>query len=388
MDSVEDTTFIAALQQVPDPRKARGKRHSWFVLVTLISAALAAGCRTPHAIAQWVGLHALALQRLVCPQAKRLPSEATIVRVLRSIDVCALEQQITHHLTHSTKHDTAANPPPHSAAPLTGVAIDGKRVCGASTHGTTLHLVSLVHHQSATTLAQVAVAQKRSELAAIPDLVAGRDLSGYVITMDAFFTHRSVAQRIRKQHGHYLMMVKQNQRTLAADIEQFFKLPPIAADQEHWERSQTVSKGHGRIELRVLECGTAVWQDWNWPDVAQIIRRTCTRIKLASGEVTRAVSYGVTDLPPTKAGAVELEALWRGHWTIENCSHHVRDVTLGEDAGQAHTGNTAHALAAWRNGILFLLRQAGWKNIADALRAYAASLRNALSLVGFKLTRL
>ena len=305
MDSEEHTPFIAMVQQVPDPRKARGKRHSWTVLVTLIRAALAAGCRTPHAIAQWVGLHAPALQPVLCPQAKRLPSAATIVRVLRSSDVCALEQQITNLLTRSTQHDTATNPPHHSAAPLTGVAIAGKRVCGASAHGTTLHLVSLGHHHTATTLAQIAVAQKRRELAAVPELLAERDLRGCVSPMDAFFTHRTIAERIRKQNGHSLMGVKQNQRTLAADIEQFFTLPPIAADREHWARTQTVSKGHGPIERRVLECGTAVWQDWNWPDIAHIIRRTCTRIKVASGEVTTAVSYGVTDLLPTKAGAVE-----------------------------------------------------------------------------------
>ena len=37
MESVEHTTFIAVLQKVPDPRKACGKRHTWLVLITLIS---------------------------------------------------------------------------------------------------------------------------------------------------------------------------------------------------------------------------------------------------------------------------------------------------------------------------------------------------------------
>jgi len=45
-------------------------------------------------------------------------------------------------------------------------------------------------------------------------------------------------------------------------------------------------------------------------------------------------------------------------------------------------GNTAQALAAWRNGILALLRREGWHNIADALRAYAASVYEALKLIG------
>jgi predicted transposase YbfD/YdcC len=64
----------------------------------------------------------------------------------------------------------------------------------------------------------------------------------------------------------------------------------------------------------------------------------------AIAQMSREVTYGMTDLPPLQAGAVQLEQLWQAHWTIENRSHYVRDVTLGEDRGQAHTGSTAHAL--------------------------------------------
>jgi hypothetical protein len=55
---------------------------------------------------------------------------------------------------------------------------------------------------------------------------------------------------------------------------------------------------------------------------------------------------------------------------------------MGEDAGQAYTGSTAQALAAWRNGVLIVLRQARWRSIADALRAYAASVHHAFDLIG------
>ena len=50
MDIVQDTTLMEALATLPDPRKPRGTRHAWRLVLTLISAALAAGCRTPHAI--------------------------------------------------------------------------------------------------------------------------------------------------------------------------------------------------------------------------------------------------------------------------------------------------------------------------------------------------
>src|SRR5262245_46121468 len=94
MDLAQDSTFMDVLADLPDPRKRRGVRHAWRVVLTLISAALAAGCRTPHAIGQWVGLHAAVLHTTLCPTAKRMPSEATIVRALRHVNVSALEARI------------------------------------------------------------------------------------------------------------------------------------------------------------------------------------------------------------------------------------------------------------------------------------------------------
>jgi len=386
MDSLQDSTFMTALADLPDPRKRRGTRHAWRVILTVVSAALAAGCRTPHAIGQWVGLHAAALHATLCPTAKRVPSESTVVRALRHVDVTALEQRIAQFGQSS---DTAA-PTGTIACPngerLEAQAIDGKAVRGAGTHGQATHLVSLVRHGSGTTLAQMAVARKRNEIAAVPLLLAGRDLTDTVTTMDALLTQRTIAQAIRTQHGHYLMVVKRNQRRLFEALELFFRLPPIAADAEHWDRMQTISKRHGRIERRTLESSDGLCAYLGWPGVAQVLRRTCERTIVATGEYSCEVTYGLTDLTPAQAGAVQLESLWRGHWTIENCDHYVRDVTLGEDAGQAYTGSTAHALAAWRNGILIVLRRAGWRNIADAVRAYAASVHNALDLIGARPT--
>ena len=382
MDLAQDSTFIDVLADLPDPRNRRGMRHTWRVVLTLISAALAAGCRTPHAIAQWVGLHAAVLHATLCPRAKRVPSESTIVRALRYVNVSALESRIAEFGQRAATAASEGRINSPNGERLEAQAIDGKAVRGASTHGQTTHLVSLVRHGSGTTLAQMAIARKRNEIAAVPLLLAGHDLTDTVTTMDALLTQRAIARTILAQGGHYLMMVKRNQRRLYEDLELFFRLPPVVADEEHWDRVQTISKGHGRIERRTLESSSGLCAYLVWPGVAQVVRRRCERTIVATGEYSCEVSYGLTDLAPAQAGAAQLECLWRGHWTIENCDHYVRDVTLGEDAGQAHTGSTAQALAAWRNGILILLRRAGWRNIADAVRAYAASVHNTLDLIG------
>jgi predicted transposase YbfD/YdcC len=382
MDTAQDTRFVQCLSQVPDPRHARGKRHAWPVILTVISAAIAAGCTTPHAIAQWTALHASVLQATLGLGTRRLPSESTLIRALRTIDVSALEATMAHFADQTASR----MPPPTIACPngerLDGQAIDGKALRGVARQGQPIHLVSLVQHESGITLAQQAVATKRNEIKVVPSLLATRDLTDTVITMDALLTQRKIARQIQQQHGHYLMIVKRNQPLLYEALERWFAIPTLPADEAHEEQVCTVSKGHGRLEIRTLECSTGMEQHLTWPGVVQVMRRTCTRTVLKTGKTSREVTYGLTDLTPRQAGAAQLERLWRAHWTIENRSHYVRDVTLGEDRGQAHTGSTAQALAAWRNGIVCLLRQAGWQSIADAVRAYAASVQDALSLVG------
>ncbi len=118
------------------------------------------------------------------------------------------------------------------------------------------------------------------------------------------------------------------------------------------------------------------------------MRRECERIMVKTGVVSRSVTYGMTSLARDVGSAAQLEGLWRGHWTIENRVHYVRDVTFGEDAGQAWTGSTPQVLAALRNVVLTLIRRAGWTNIADALRTYHASIQEALQLLGAIPTRL
>ncbi len=97
------------------------------------------------------------------------------------------------------------------------------------------------------------------------------------------------------------------------------------------------------------------------------------------------VTYNIR-VPPSEANAAPLERLWRGHWTIESQSHYVRDVTLGEDRNHMRTGRAPQALAALRNGLLALWRRAGWTNIADAVRAHAASVPRALAFIGVPVT--
>ena len=382
MDQSQYSTLMEALAVIPDPRKARGKRFCWLVLLTLLAAGLASGQQTGRAIAQWVVLHADAL-RAALPHLTRLPSESTLLRTLRLIDVTVLEKGIAALTQPQTPaHAAPARVITPAGTILQAQAVDGKALRGATACGAKTHLVSLVQHGSGVTLAQAAVERKRSEITAVPALLRARDLTDTITTMDALLTQRSLAELIHTRHGYYLMVVKANQPQLRDDLALFFQLPAIVADQERWARVSTHSKGHGRLETRTLECTTGDCAYLGWPGATHVLRRTCTRTVLKTGKTTTTVTYGLTNLPVAETSAEMLEQLWRGHWTIESGSHYVRDVTLGEDANHMRTGNAPEVLAALRNGLLAVWRRAGWANIADAVRATAASVLAALAFIG------
>jgi predicted transposase YbfD/YdcC len=386
MVQLQYSAMLERFKDVPDPRSRPNRIYPWQFLWGLISAAMASACQTPTAIARWITEHREGLFAVLPPSVIRLPCESTIRRTLATVDARVLDAALTR-LPPQVSPLPVQLAAGDSSTSLVGQAIDGKNVRGVGRAGHPCQLVSLVEHGSATVLAQEQVAHKRDERSAVPVLLAGRDLRATVITLDALHTLKQTARLILAQHGDYLMVVKKNQATLYEFLDMLFSLPAHPADQEVWNQvGPTSEKGHGRLETRTLISGSAHIEDVDWPGVAQVIRRECERIEVKTGKLTREVSYGLTSLTPERADAAAMEALWRGHWTIENSLHYVRDVSFGEDAGHAAAGNTAHALASVRNALLYLFRRAGWRLVPDALAHYGASIRRALTLVGLNIS--
>jgi predicted transposase YbfD/YdcC len=383
MDAPRYTNLCAALAAVPDPRQRRGQRYAWPVLLTVIAAALVSGQQGMRAIGQWVAEHADELGPLLGLAPGRIPSAATLRRAVRAVDLAALEARLAAFVA------TLPPPPPPdppvvpTLAPLPwlGLALDGKAVRGANRHGAAVPLVSLVRHDDARVLGQVAVADKSNEITAAPRLLARQHLRGTVTPMDALLTQRALATRMVAQGGHYVMVVKANQPALLAAITACFADPPLPEPGDATASVCTRDKGHGRLDLRTLDRSAALNDYLDWPAVGQGLRRTCQRVDLATGAMGEEITYGVTSLTPAAASAAQIEALWRGHWTIENRVHRVRDVTWGEDASQVRIGHAPQALAALRNGLLSLLRACGWSQIADATRHYGAFAHRALQLL-------
>jgi hypothetical protein len=100
------------------------------------------------------------------------------------------------------------------------------------------------------------------------------------------------------------------------------------------------------------------------------------------GKVTTETRHFITSVPRPVAGAAGLLSWSRGHWTIENRSHYVRDVSLGEDASRIRKGSGPEVMAALRNLAIGFLRSTGVGNIAEAMRRNAARVGDLFTKLG------
>ena len=204
-------------------------------------------------------------------------------------------------------------------------------------------------------------------------------LRGKVVTADALYCERAFCERVLAGGGDYLLIVKGNRQRLYADITLLFAQPPPG---EAFAQAQQGNRHGDRWEQRRLWASPGLCEYLHYgPGVGQVCK--VERVFVRKGKTTREVRYAITSLGE-EVGAARLLCHIRGHWGIENRLHYVRDVTLGEDASQVRTGSAPEVMAALRNVVLGVLRQAGWSNIAAALRHNAWQPGAALELLGIK----
>lgn len=371
----EVNSLYEALHSVGDKRKARGKRYSVALVLTLSVLAKLGGEDQPEGMAEWVQWRAEPLGASLGLKRKTLPHAATYRRVLgAAIDITELERVVGAFFARCQGSDDQ-------------LAMDGKTMRGTIEPGQTsgVHLLAVYAVGTGVVLNEVNVALKENEITAAPKVLAAVDIKGKVITGDAIFTQRDLSQQIVDAGGHYLWKVKDNQPTLRADIERLFgpeKVPlgsaPLRTD---FQVATSTTKGHGRLEKYTLTASALLNATSDWPFLGQVFQLVREVTYLKSGKTTREVWYGMTSLPPAAASARRLLTLNRRHWTIENKLHYCRDVTFHEDACALHWGHTAQAIALLNNLVLGLLHLRRFSPIVSARRRFSARPLEALALV-------
>jgi hypothetical protein len=155
-----------------------------------------AGCDSLLAIAEWGrDPHAGAplAQRLGFTR-ERTPCVATLHRVFRRLDVAAFERAVG-----AWAAAVAAALPEQAAQ---AIAIDGKTLRGSRQPTVpAVQVLSALGHEVGLVLAQVPVTPGTEEVGALPALLTEVVLDGRVLTLDAAFTERPVAETIRTKGG-------------------------------------------------------------------------------------------------------------------------------------------------------------------------------------------
>jgi predicted transposase YbfD/YdcC len=242
------------------------------------------------------------------------------------------------------------------------VAVDGKtsrrshdRLLGKAA----IQMVSAWATENGLVLGQTKVAEHSNEITAIPELLDVLDLAGCIVTIDAAGCQQAIAQALVEGQADYVLALKENQPDLFAAVASSFDYAQATRwrDVDH-DSYRTLSKGHGRIEVR--RCWTISDPDYlfyvrqyaDWPGLQTIVKVHTER--RVGTEVTETVRYFITSLGND---ARQLLHAVRGHWKIENQLHWVLDVVFREDDSRVRKGHGAENFAILRHIALTLLRQ-------------------------------
>jgi len=381
--SASPRSLAAAFAAVSDPRRAASVVSPVAAILALAVAALLANHRSVLAIAEWGARQDPAMLAALGFPAGRTPCQSTLQRLFRQLDGEALAATLAGWFGPQTT-------PVVTAEVAEGVAIDGKAQRGrlrfAREHEPIVHALSAFCHEQAIVLAHEPITagtdQAEAELTVAPALLARIDWHDRVLTGDALFCQRTLGEQVCQAGGDYLLLVKDNQQRLHADIALLFDPPATLPAAPLTERrvAHTLETGHGRrLERRELVASTDLNAYLDWPGVQQVFR--VERTWHEHGQAKRTVRYGITSLTPEHADAARLLALRRGHWSIENLLHRHKDVNFGEDASLIHAGQGPTVMALLRDAALNLLHRAGIRRIASGLRRHSQHPAQAVALV-------
>jgi predicted transposase YbfD/YdcC len=342
--------LTASFRSLPDPRVERTRHHLLVDIMAIAICAVVCGADGWTEVEDFGKIKKKWLKRfLALPHG--IPSHDTFGRVFAALDPEAFQacfvrwvQRVAHLTTGQV------------------IAIDGKtlrRSHDAAKNKDAIHLVSAWATANRLVLGQVKVADKSNEITAIPELLQLLDVRGCLVTIDAAGTQTKIAATILDRQADYLLALKKNQKGLAEDVQTLYEWAHSIkfADLQH-DHARTVSKGHGRVEIR--ECWAIsdpqflgdLRQGRKWKglhSVAQI--RAERRI---GDKVTVETRYYISSLA---GDAHQVLAASRSHWEVENSLHWVLDVAMNEDACRVRQGNADANFAVLRHLALNLLRQ-------------------------------
>jgi predicted transposase YbfD/YdcC len=233
------------------------------------------------------------------------------------------------------------------------LAIDGKEIRSTGrmdAYESPLHIVSAHVGELGVTLGQRTVDSKSNEIPAVRELIALLRIEGFMVTADAMHCQRETAAAIAAKKADYLLSVKDNQKALKEDIEDYVKDDAL---RRAMDTHETVEKNRGRIERRrAFSTRDVGWlrEGVAWAGLACIgaIHTRYTGKKGTSGEWHHYISS-------RELTAEELLKHARLEWGVESM-HWLLDVHFAEDSCRAEDRNVQQNLNIVRKVALNTVR--------------------------------
>jgi len=370
MDRSSLESLREAVSQISDPRIEGRSEHLLVDLVCITILAVLCGADDFVAVATFARMRRMWLKQFF-ELPSGIPSHDTFTRVLGLID----PKQFSACLVNWTAALQTA---------LKGrqVVIDGKTARGSvrkSKGLRAMHLVSAWAAEAGLTLGQVAVDEKSNEITAIPELLDLLSLKGAIVTIDAMGMQTAIVEKIRGKQADYVIGLKDNQPTLAADMRQLLEKGCLTDfDELTTDVQTTIEKAHGGVEqrdVRAIEIPKDSPHRNTWKDMrtlAVVLKRT-ERDGIENFE-TR---FYLSSLPPK---AALLSKAIRSHWGIENTLHWSMDVTFHEDHHRLLDRNGVCNLSAIRRLAVSILRRDTTSKIGAKNKRFQAALNPAYIL--------
>ena len=365
------------LSKLTDLRKAKGKRYSLEMLLMLTVMAKLCGENTPIDIAEWAAQRKDELTKMLRLEWPRMPHHNTYRRILAEKMYAEEIERLVGEYNQRGDHGKV-------------YALDGKGMLGKRRDNEigTEYLLGVYDVEQAKVLSQVEVGRKENEITKAAQALKQVEIAQKVVTGDAMHTQRAVSRQILEAGGDYVWPVKENQLHLYQNIQSLFApdipKPGFGKIPTDFLTAQTVNKGHGRIETRTITTSQMLNAYSGWPEAAQVYRlqrHFDWRRNGRSIKTSDQVEFGITSLTRQKATPLQVLNFRRSHWGIETGLHYRRDVTLKEDATRMTLGNAANIMASLNNLVLALIRQANYRNAAQARRWFSAHIDKAFTLL-------
>lgn len=209
--------LLQCLQQIPDPRGRKGRRHDFVAMLATVVSAMFCGRQSFEAIAEWIhAFEAPFWHRL--GYLRRPPTANTFRYLLEALDPEALEAalwQWAEGLGLSLESDE-----------VQAVSIDGKTLRGAiAQHGRAWHVLTAMDQATGCVLRETPVHADTNEAKVALSLLENLVLEGRLMVGDAMFCQRDVCEKILEGGGDYLVIVKGNQPALQRQMQNAFVIP-------------------------------------------------------------------------------------------------------------------------------------------------------------------